>query len=201
MNIYGAGGHAKVVIDCCTANKLDVENIFDDNLAIHSFMGYQVNHEYDRKTDLKTPLIIAVGNNKIREEIADKVGHAFGRVFHPSCLISGSAGMGKGTVVFHGSIVQSDVSVGQHVIVNTGASVDHDCKIGDFAHIGPGSVVCGGVEIGRGTMVGAGAVIIPGIRIGQWATIGAGSVVVSDVPDHAVVVGNPGKIIKLSHDR
>ena len=46
------------------------------------------------------------------------------------------------------------------------------------------------------TAIGIGAIIIPETSIGKWVTIGAGAVVIRDVPDYAVVVGNPGKIIK-----
>jgi acetyltransferase EpsM len=52
------------------------------------------------------------------------------------------------------------------------------------------------VEVGEGTMIGIGAVIIQGIKIGKWTIIGAGAVVVNDIPDYAMVVGVPGKIIK-----
>lgn len=51
------------------------------------------------------------------------------------------------------------------------------------------SVVC------HGAAVGARSVVLPGIRIGRWAMVGAGSVVTRDVPDHALVVGNPARIV------
>ena len=41
------------------------------------------------------------------------------------------------------------------------------------------------------------AIVIPCIKIGSNVTIGAGTVVISDIPDNAVVVGNPGRIIKM----
>lgn len=51
--------------------------------------------------------------------------------------------------------------------------------------------------IGNNVSVGANAVIIGPIRIGNNVSIGAGAVVVKDVPDNAIVVGNPGKVIKF----
>ena len=45
--------------------------------------------------------------------------------------------------------------------------------------------------------VGAGATILPGVCIGRHASVGAGSVVTKDVPDYAVAVGNPAKVIKM----
>ena len=46
-------------------------------------------------------------------------------------------------------------------------------------------------------MPGAGATILPGVCIGRHAIVGAGSVVTKDVPDYAVAVGNPAKVIKM----
>ena len=62
-------------------------------------------------------------------------------------------------------------------------------------HIAIQASVAGGVHIGDGALIGAGSVILPNIKIGKWATIGAGSVVTKDVPDNALVYGNPAKII------
>ncbi|MDE6726916.1 MAG: galactoside O-acetyltransferase, partial [Oscillospiraceae bacterium] len=44
--------------------------------------------------------------------------------------------------------------------------------------------------------IGAGATILPGVTVGKYAIVGAASVVTHDVPDYAVVVGNPAKLIK-----
>ena len=52
------------------------------------------------------------------------------------------------------------------------------------------------VSIGNDVWIGCNAIIKKGIKIGNGAVIGAGSVVTKDVPAYAIVVGNPGKIIK-----
>jgi acetyltransferase-like isoleucine patch superfamily enzyme len=49
---------------------------------------------------------------------------------------------------------------------------------------------------GELSFIGISAIIIQGIKIGKNVTIGAGSVVIKDIPDNAVVVGNPGKVIE-----
>ena len=51
------------------------------------------------------------------------------------------------------------------------------------------------VKVGAGSWVGTNAVILPGVSIGERAIIGAGSVVTSDVPDGAVAVGSPARIV------
>jgi acetyltransferase-like isoleucine patch superfamily enzyme len=59
--------------------------------------------------------------------------------------------------------------------------------------------LAGNVTVGEGSHVGIGASVIQGVVIGKWTVIGAGAVVLNDVPDYAVVVGNPGKIIKVNN--
>jgi sugar O-acyltransferase (sialic acid O-acetyltransferase NeuD family) len=105
----------------------------------------------------------------------------------------------EGSVIFHGAIVQANSKIGRHVIVNTGAQIDHDCLVEDYAHIAPGAILCGTIQVGEGALIGAGATVVPGIRIGRWATVGAGAVVTQHVPDHAVVVGVPAKIVKVNN--
>ncbi|MCF8273428.1 MAG: CatB-related O-acetyltransferase [Flavobacteriaceae bacterium] len=56
-----------------------------------------------------------------------------------------------------------------------------------------------GITIGNDVWIGMGAFIMPGVTIGNGVTIGANSVVTKDVPDYAIVVGSPAKIIKLKH--
>ena len=57
-------------------------------------------------------------------------------------------------------------------------------------------LTCKPVVIEEGAWIGAGATIMPGIRVGKNAIVGACSVVTHDVPDCAVVVGSPAKVIK-----
>lgn len=57
-------------------------------------------------------------------------------------------------------------------------------------------LTCKPVLIQKGAWIGANAVILPGVSVGRYAIVGAGSVVTRDVPDYAVVVGNPAKVVK-----
>ena len=52
------------------------------------------------------------------------------------------------------------------------------------------------VEVGDGAWLGENVVVGPGVRIGRGAVVGANSVVLSDVPDHAVAVGAPARIVR-----
>ncbi|QHT68232.1 acetyltransferase [Rhodocytophaga rosea] len=197
MLLYGASGHAKVIIDCLQASKVPVTGIFDDNPDIQQLLGLPVLGSYQAKYLPEEPLIIAVGNNQIRRKITALVQHTYGKVIHPSAIVSAYAKVDDGTVVFHHAVIQASASVGQHCIINTSASVDHDCVLENFVHISPNATLSGNVSIGEGTHIGAGATIIPGISIGKWCVIGAGAVVTKDIPDYAKAVGVPARIIKI----
>jgi sugar O-acyltransferase (sialic acid O-acetyltransferase NeuD family) len=196
MYLYGASGHAKVIIDVLKSNGLIVNGIFDDNINIKQLLDYRVLGKYDPQIVQGDKIIISIGNNKLRAKIAEQVGADFGTVIHKSASVSEYSSVNIGTVVMQNAVIQSNAIIGKHVIINTSAIVEHDCVISDFVHISPNVTICGNVKVGEGTHVGAGAIIIPGIRIGKWSTIGAGCIIINDVPDNVVIVGNPGKIIK-----
>lgn len=193
--LEGAGGHAKVVIDCLYAMGQQIVRIYDPRYQ-GSLLGIEVVKSYDPDFESDAGFIVAVGNNKHRAEAVKKITHTFTNAIHASVLVSPHARVGVGSMLLHKAIIQSGASIGDHVILNTGSQVDHDCVIGNFVHVGPGAVLCGGVTIGEGSLVGAGAVVLPGKKIGRWATIGAGAVVAKDVPDYTVVAGVPAEIIK-----
>lgn len=56
-----------------------------------------------------------------------------------------------------------------------------------------------GITVGNDVWIGLNSVILPGIKIGNGVTVAAGSLVTKDVPDYALVAGNPAKIIKMKH--
>jgi sugar O-acyltransferase (sialic acid O-acetyltransferase NeuD family) len=197
MVFYGASGHGKVIIEAWIACGGTVTGILDDNPAIKKLGDHVVSGKYSSDKFPDRPLIISIGDNKVRKTIVEKLHRMYGKVVHPSAIISASSALDDGSVAMAGVILNAECLIGKHVILNTGCVVDHDCRIGDFVHISPNATLCGGVLVGEGTQVGAGATVIPNVKIGKWATIGAGTVVIEDVPDFALVVGVPGKVKKI----
>ena len=199
MHIVGASGHAKVILDILILTGRHIEGIWDDNQGLQTFCNMPVLGTIDAFASLKTgPAFIAIGNNKIRMQIAQKLACSMESGIHPQSAIAASVHIGEGTVVMANASINADTTIGRHVIVNTNASIDHDCSISDFVHVSPQAGLAGNVQVGTGAHIGIGAVIIQGIKIGAWAVVGAGAVIINDVPDYAVVVGNPGRIIKFN---
>ena len=201
MILYGASGHAKVIIDILKLNGQPVSMIVDD-AAPYQLLGIPVlKPDLEVLKNANEKIIISIGRNSTRKKISEILNDIqFGKAVHPTAVIDQTVKINDGTVVMANATINSSVKIGKHCIINTSANIDHDCILEDYVHISPNATLSGNVTIGEGTHIGSGAVVIPGITIGKWASIGAGAVIIRDVPDGATVVGNPGKVIKINSE-
>ncbi|MHB8763269.1 MAG: acetyltransferase [Deferrisomatales bacterium] len=200
--VFGASGHAKVVIDAIERlGRFEVTFLVDDDpsLAGRDVYGYRVRGGGAALAGQGIRCgIVAIGQNAARLAVARWLvaeGFELMSAVHPSAQLGRGVVIGRGTVVMAGAVVNADTRIGDHVIVNTGARVDHDCRVGEGAHLGPGSTLCGGVSVGEGALVGAGATVVPNRSIGPGAVIGAGAVVLRDVPANGTAVGVPARLL------
>ena len=139
-------------------------------------------------------------------------------------LING-AEIGEGTVVHdHVNLykcrIGKNCKIDSFVYIEEGVVVGNDCKIRPFVFIPTGVTIEDNVFVGpnvtftndrypkvhgewklletrvkQGAAIGANSVVLPGVTIGKNALVGAGCVVSKDVPENAIVVGNPAKIV------
>lgn len=197
--ILGASGHAKVVIDILNLQNEEIEAIIDDNPKSNVLLGIPVlNYKDTIQLTPNNTVIVAIGENSTRKLVANRLKRTYKTAIHPKATISNYAEINQGTVIMAHAVVNSAALIGKHVIINTGVIVEHDCIIEDYAHISPNAALAGNVFVGEGSQIGISACVRQGIKIGKWATVGAGAVIVKDVPDYAVVVGNPGRILKYN---
>jgi acetyltransferase EpsM len=199
--LFGAGGHAKVVLDILRANGQNVAGVMDDDLKESYWRGIAVlgsmqTLKADPDSFRHARFIVTIGNNEIRRKVAEQIerlGMQFGNAHHPSAILGTGCMVGEGCVVMPGAIINADSRIGKHVIINTASSVDHDCLIHDYAHISPGAHLAGGVVVGKEAQIGIGASVIPKVNIGEGAIVGAGSVVIHNIPPHVVTIGVPAR--------
>ena len=202
--IYGASGHAKVVIDIIellTQWKIHVLLDDDPNKFGKQFYGYSNVGGKEELKNLKTREqiahgFIAIGDNTKRSEITilcEREGFELRTAIHPSAQIGKSVEIRSGTVIMAGVVVNADAEIGESSIVNTKSSIDHDCVIGSFVHIAVGARLCGNVKVNDFTLVGAGAIVNPNLHIENNVIIGSGATVVNHISKNQTVMGTPAK--------
>jgi len=202
--LWGAGGHAKVVLEIARASHAIADiGFLDDDERKHGswFRGCPVLGGFPCLPSLSGQdwrFLVAIGDNQLRaSRYAAAIGEGLtpATLVNPSAILSPSAAIGDGTVVMAGAVINADARVGRNCIVNTGAIIEHDCAIGDHVHISPGAVLGGAAGVGSFTLIGTGVIALPGAEIGEGAVVGAGAVVLRGVPAYATAVGVPAKVI------
>jgi UDP-2-acetamido-3-amino-2,3-dideoxy-glucuronate N-acetyltransferase len=131
------------------------------------------------------------------------------KIWHFTHVMSG-ARIGARCNVGQNVVISPDVVIGNNVKVQNNVSVYTGVILEDDVFCGPSMVFTNVVNprshisrkdeyrqtlVKRGASLGANSTILCGHTIGAYAFIGAGSVVTKDVPDYALVVGNPGRVV------
>jgi|ERR1051325_1790853 UDP-perosamine 4-acetyltransferase len=202
--LIGDGGHARVVADILEeigSFEIIGGTTIDDTRT--SFLGYPVIGNDDIlplyfKKGIKR---VAMGlggftSNTLRKKVfnyAKGVGFEIITVIHPKAMVSRSAMVGEGSVLFAGAVLNTAAKVGSNCIIATGATIDHESSVGDHSLISAGVTIGANVEIGAETLCALGSKVISGKKIGMNVLVAAGGVVVNDIPAGQKVFGIPAR--------
>lgn len=122
--------------------------------------------------------------------------------------------IGDGFALWNNSTIDYGCRIGHNVKIHANAYIAQFTVIEDDVFMAPGVTVANDVHPGckfsgacmrgptirRGAQIGVNVTLLPFITIGEHAVIGSGTVVTKDVPPYAVVCGNPGRVIKQTHE-
>jgi acetyltransferase-like isoleucine patch superfamily enzyme len=126
--------------------------------------------------------------------------------------ILAGARIGKDCNIRNNVFIENQVTLANRVTVESGVQLRDGLYAEDDVFIGPNATFCNDpfprsknhlasypeTRLLRGASIGANATILAGLTIGRHAMVGAGAVVTSNVPAHAVVVGNPARVVRLT---
>lgn len=201
--VFGAGGHAKVVIDVFQASGRRVVACIAPD-AGGSIGDIPILSESSDLAGLRDQgyraAFVAIGDNQTRQREAARLresGFQLINAVSPRAYVAHDVRLGTGVLIVHGAMINAASHVGDDTIINTAATVDHDSRIESGVHIAPGSHLAGKVTVGNGAFLGIGTVVLPGVTVGRGAMIGAGSVVTQDVTAYHRAWGSPARDMGL----
>lgn len=212
MLVIGAKGMAKELLSVILENKNKKSHIaFFDNVNLNcpnklygNFDIIKNFHDAKLFLELDSEFTLGVGNPSIRKLLFNKFvglgGEIVSVISNKSSVGEFGTKIGKGSILMPGVVITNDVQIGEGVLININSSVSHDTVIGSFSEIACGVVIPGRCIIGEKVFIGSNATLNPDIFIGDNAIVGAGAVVLKTVPENAVVVGNPARVLKYRTD-
>lgn len=114
-------------------------------------------------------------------------------------VFSSKVAVGKNSGIGVNAYIQGCVYIGENVMMGPECNIwtiNHRTERIDIPMCEQGVQVEKPVYIGNDVWIGSRVTILPGVKIGNGTIIGAGAVVSNDVPDYAVVVGNPARVVR-----
>jgi len=207
--IIGAGTHGQIYASYLRQSGVKIVGFIDDNPKFYntSVIGIDVlgNYEdlFSNKLKKKiTDVYCPIGDNKLRKQYLsslEKEGYNIPSFVHPSVSIAPDVEIGVAHYMLPNNSIMPHTRIGDFFMVNTGTTIGHHNVIGDGVFMSSGINIGANLSIGDFAYFGIGSTVITGIKsIGKDAMIGAGSVIFKDVPDGAVMAGNPARVIKLN---
>lgn len=200
--IFGAGGHAKSILQLIREAGYSVAGVVDSKRAKGSIflsafpvLGTEADLKAIRASGIAIAFVGVGGatGNAIRAKIFSQLKEA-GFIMPP--LVSRMANfdptshLGEASYVFPGATVGADCVVGRDVIVNQGSIVSHDCRIGDHAHLAPGAILASTVTVGSASTIGMAATVMNNVTVGADVLVHNTVAVARDIPSGKIVTLN-----------
>lgn len=205
MLILGAGGFAKEVLEIFHQKKSTDDIAFYDDVNPDNsqllFNRFPILKNESQVKDFFAEhgpaFTIGIGQPSLRYMMYRKfisLGGQLASAISPRAVIgSFDVSIGNGCNILDGAVFSNATSTGMGCIVYYNSVITHDCRLGDFVQVAPGVTVLGGATIGDFSLIGANVTILPRLTIGKSVVIAAGAVITKNVPDYALMIGNPAR--------
>lgn len=206
--IYGASGHAKMIVDIVLKNnKYNVVGFVDSYKPINQDLyGYKIIGNLNDLPKLIKQhniegIAIGIGDNYTRKSAYHRIiklapNIEFVSIVHPSAVIANDVIIPKGAVIMPNAVINANAKIGEFSILNTKSSLGHDSIMADFSSLASGAIIGGGVGIGLCSAICLCASIIQNVTIGNHTVIGAASLVLKSIGDYKLAFGSPIHTIK-----
>ena len=203
--IIGAGGFGREVAWLIedinkVEKKYNILGFIDENETIKGNIinGYKVlgNLDYFNNIDKEIYFVVAIGNAKVKKELASKAIKNKGipeNIIHPTVIMSEVVELGTGIIICAGNIITTNIIIEDFVTINLACTVGHDVVIKKYTTVYPSVSISGNCSIGECSEIGTRSAIIQGISIGDNTITGAGSVVIRNSEGNYTLVGVPAK--------
>lgn len=206
----GVGHNTPVFIDLAESCGFEVCGLYHYNSERtgkqdHGFNIIGSFNDLFSKNDLKgMNFLLTMGDNQIRATLSEKIMSMGGNVptlIHPSAVISRFASISPiGVYIYAFTLVQANSTIGNNTVLLSHVNISHNSSIGNSCFIAGGAIIGAYTNVCDEVFIGQGAISISGKvkEIGHKAYVGARSLITKDIPPHAIVMGQPAKVISYN---
>lgn len=205
--IIGAGTYGEVYLSYLQECGIEVVAFMDNNPALHGtyvkgipVVGSEDLLETDEWKQKISNVYCPIGNNPLRRKILNKVselGYNTPYFIHPSACIADNVSIADGVYVLPQTVIMPFTRIDKYCMISMNAKIAHHSILEEGCFISTGVNFGANIHALKDAYMGIGSLIMTGVKIvGENSLIGAGSIVIRDVPDNAVMVGNPAKVLK-----
>ena len=206
--IIGAGTYGEVYLAYLQEAGVDIVGFLDDDpkFECQDVRGVPVLGGVSRLNDLKeTENIEAVycplGNNKLRVKflmMAKNLGYQTPNYIHPSVIVSPHVTIGEGVYILLGTTIMPHTVIKDYVMISMGVHLAHHNVLEEGVFLSTGCNFGASIHARKYAYCGISSTIMTGMHeLGEDCLIGAGAVVTKDVPERAVMVGVPAKVLRI----
>jgi sugar O-acyltransferase (sialic acid O-acetyltransferase NeuD family) len=198
--IYGKGGLGRELADVVLRINPNAKIIFIDDFDFNNETIFSFNYIKENLVEFLTfEFAVAIGDIYPAIELRNKLselGVKFATIIDPSVIISSSASISTGVLIFQNSWIGPNVVIEKNCIINASTVVGHDIIVREDSIISSGVKIGGGAIIGPQAYAGLGSIVLESIKIGKGSVLGAGAVLHKDLDDYLLAIGNPARPVR-----